>query len=105
MAVGHLIAFTMINEIRLLLAAVSFCLGLYLVYDLFANGFSWVVMVCAVACFILAHYLKPDRDDGDGSFLIDIIDLIIDIPFKAIAICLRALSKPFKGGGVDGIDF
>ena len=95
----------MINEIRLFLAATFFCFGLYLVYDLFANGFSWVVMACAVACFILAHYVKPDRDAGDGSVLIDIIDFIIDIPFKTIAICLRAISKPFKGGDVDGIDF
>jgi hypothetical protein len=95
----------MINEIRLLLACVFFCLGLYLVYDLFANGFSWVVLVCTVACFVLAHYVKPDRDAGDGSVLIDIVDLIIDIPFKAIAIFLRAASKPFKSGGVDGIDF
>jgi hypothetical protein len=95
----------MINEIRLLLAAAFFCLGLYLVYDLFANGFSWAVLVFTVACFVLAHYVKPDRDAGDGSVLIDIVDLIIDIPFKAIAICLRAISRPFKGGGVDGIDF
>jgi hypothetical protein len=95
----------MIDEIRLFLAVALFCLGFYLIYDLFANGFSWVVIGCAVICFILAHYIKPYRDAGDGSTLLDIIDSIIDIPFKTIAICLRTLSRPFKSGGVDDIDF
>ena len=94
----------MIDEIRLLLAALLSCIGAYLVWDLFVSGFDVVILMSSVGCFMLAHYIKPDFRANDGSSsLWDILDFIIDIPFKAISAFLRALSKPFKGD-VDGID-
>ena len=94
----------MINELRLLLAVLLFCLGIYLIWDLFATGFDFIVLVSSIFCFIAAHYVKPKSNDSDEpSAAWDLIDLVIDIPFRAISIFLRAISKPFKGD-VDGVD-
>lgn len=94
----------MINEIRLLLAVLLFCLGVYLIWDLFAAGFDFIVLVSSLLCFIVAHYIKPKSSDRDDSSVVwDIVDFIVDIPFKTISIFLRAISKPFKGD-IDGFD-
>jgi hypothetical protein len=94
----------MINELRLLLAVLLFCLGIYLIWDLFVAGFDFIVLVSSIICFIAAHYVKPKSDDRDEpSAVWDLVDLIVDIPFRTISIFLRAISKPFKGD-VDGID-
>lgn len=84
-------------EIRALLAVIAFSTGVYLVWDLYASGLNAVVLVTAVACFIFAHFIKPNtsskaQNTSDLS-LWDIIDLIVDIPFRLISVSLRALSK------------
>lgn len=94
----------MIDEIRLFLAVLLFCLGGYLVWDLFAAGFDVIVLVSMLFCFILARYIKPKPGDrNESSAVWDVLDFIVDIPFKAISIFLRAVSKPFKGDA-DGFD-
>ena len=94
----------MIDGIRLLLAVLLFCLGIYLVWDLFAAGFDLIVLASSLLCFVVAHYIKPKSSDrDDASAVWDILDFIVDIPFKAISIFLRAISKPFKGD-IDGFD-
>ena len=94
----------MLDEIRLFVAVLLFCLGLYLVWDLFATGFDVIVLGSSLLCFVAAHYIKPKPNDRDDSSVVwDILDFIVDIPFRAISIFLRAISKPFKGD-VDGLD-
>ena len=94
----------MINELRFFLAVMLFCLGIYLVWDLFVAGFDFIVLLSSLFCFVAAHYIKPKSDDGDDSSVVfDILDFIVDIPFRAISIFLRAISKPFKGDA-DGFD-
>ncbi|WP_019340186.1 hypothetical protein [Stutzerimonas stutzeri] len=92
----------MIGAIRLFIAVALFCLGLYLTVDLFISGFSLFVLIAAIVCFVLAHYVKPKGRSVDD--LASAFDFIIDIPFRAIAGFLRVISKPFKGE-IDGIDF
>ena len=59
----------MLDEIRLLLAVLLFCLGIYLVWDLFATGFDLIVLVSSLLCFVVAHYIKPKSNDGgDASY-------------------------------------
>ncbi|WP_062060951.1 hypothetical protein [Cellvibrio sp. OA-2007] len=94
----------MINELRLFLAVLLFCLGIYLVWDLCSAGFDLIILVSSLLCFVVAHYIKPKPDDrDDSSVVLDVLDFIVDIPFRAISIFLRAISKPFKGdaGGFD----
>jgi len=88
----------MIDEIRLKLAVLLFCVGAYLVWDLFATGFDVVVLLTAIACFIFAHYVKPNtRDGSDSSSLWDVLDFVIDISFKVMSVFLRGISRSFKG--------
>lgn len=95
----------MIGAIRLFIAVTLFCLGLYLTVDLFISGFSLFVLIAAIVCFVLAHYVKPKgKSVDDLASTFDFIDFIVDIPFRAIAGFLRVISKPFKGE-IDGIDF
>jgi hypothetical protein len=95
----------MIGAIRFFIAFALFCLGVYLVFDLFVSGFSFFVLVAAIVCFVLAHYVKPKGSSFDDlASVFDFIDFIIDIPFRIIAGSLRVISKPFKGD-IDGIDF
>lgn len=94
----------MLDLIRLLLAFALFFTGVYLVYDLFASGFSVLVLLGALACFVLAHYMKPGnpRDSGKN-LVVEAIDLIIDIPFRFFEWVLRLLGKLFRAGS-DSID-
>ena len=88
----------MIDEIRLMLAVLLLCVDAYLVWDLFATGFDVIVLLASIVCFIFAHYVKPNsRDGSDSSSLWDVLDFVIDIPFKAISVFLRGISRPFKG--------
>lgn len=92
------------DELRLIIAVLCFALGMYLIYDLFSAGFSFAVLVAVIGLFVVAHYIKPKRTpDDDWSMFWDLLDFIVDIPFKAISLFLRGLGRLSKGD-VDGID-
>lgn len=94
----------MLDMIRLALALILFCVGVYLTYDLLATGFSFLVLATAIGCFALAHYVKPKGSSADDwSAALDLIGFTIDIPFRVIAWFLRGLCRPFRGD-VDGFD-
>lgn len=90
--------------IRYILAIACFCLGLYLVYDLFANGFDWMILLATIASFVIAHAIKPKADDHSTSDFLDILDLVIELPFRSVALLIRSLGAVFRRGS-DGIDF
>ena len=88
------------NELRIVIAVSLFLCSCYLVYDLIANGFHWAVLIACVGGFILAHYCWPKHSDGD-SWWYDLLDLIINLPFRTIAVLLRSIGRVKKDGGVD----
>ena len=93
-----------VDYIRFTLAVSSFLLACFLVYDLIANGFDWSVLLGILVCFLAAHYLKPDfkkSNKPDVYDWIDIIDFIIDIPFRFLVYTIRAVGK---AKNVDSID-
>jgi len=95
----------MFHLARLLVAFLLFCIGIYLGFDLFVRGFDFLVLIAAIGCFVLACLLKPKRrSNEDLSSLPDILEFILEIPFRAIAAFLRALGRICKGD-IDGIDF
>lgn len=92
------------DELRLFIALVCFTFGIYLMYDLFASGFNFVVLAAGIGLLIAAHYIKPNRVDyDDGTIIWDVLDFLIDIPFKTISLLLRGLGRASKGD-VDGFD-
>ena len=89
----------MMDEIRFLLAFLLFCLGIYLIWDLFASGFSWAVLLSSIACLIATHYVKPTRKRGNDSVSVwDIFEIALDLPFRAISLLIRGIGKVLKGG-------
>ena len=81
-----------------------FAVGCYLIYDLFHTGFNIYVLVAALVSLVMAHYVKPkiDRSNKPDSYdWFDVLDLVLDIPFRLIAIGLRGLGKIGKSDILD----
>ena len=92
------------DELRLVVALACFILGVYLIYDLFASGFNMAVLLAGIGAFIFAHFIKPKRTTPeDWSVFWELIDIVVDIPFKTVALLLRGLGRVSKGG-IDGFD-
>lgn len=92
----------MIDWARLIIAVILFALGAYFIIDLFISGFDLLLLAAALGCFGLAYYIKPKSKDDDYGFIFDLIDLIIELPFRAIAFALRGIGRIFKDGA-DGV--
>jgi len=93
----------MSDWLRLTLALIFFSLGIYCCIDLFISGFDIIVLIAALICFLIAHYLKPRQSEDDAYTITDALDLMLDIPYRAIVLALRGVGKLLKGG-VDSVD-
>lgn len=88
------------NDFRAVLAISVFCISLYLIYDLWANAFNIYVFIACLLGFVIAHHLWPKNRDSESHWY-DALELIIDFPFRAIALTLRRLGRL---SGKDGVD-
>jgi len=88
------------NELRVLLATSLFAIGVYLVYDLIAHGFDLAVLVGGVAGFALAHVLWPHDGSGEASWY-DMLEWVVDLPYRAVALALRSLGRLLRFTDVD----
>lgn len=88
---------------RVVLATILFCMSSYLVYDLLVNGFSVVVLAACLFGYVTAHYMWP-RNKIEDSAWYDLLELVIDIPFRSVAYILRSLGRVFRGSDA-GVDF
>lgn len=92
------------SVVRVILAIVVFCISSYLVYDLFANGFSWAVLFFCISGYVLVHYIWPKRAFRDSGWY-DVLEMVIDLPYRTIAVVLRSIGRIFRGGDGDiGVD-
>lgn len=92
------------NDLRALIATALFCISLYLVVDLIAHGFSWAVLCAALAGFVLAHYVWPPKRDDEAAWF-DWLELVVDLPFRSIALLVRGIGKMIRNSDGDiGID-
>ena len=86
--------------LRVIISTMVFCISCYLVFDLFANGFNWLVLITSIAGFIAVHYIWPKKQTEDSAWY-DILELIFDLPYRAIALALRSIGKIFRSGDLD----
>lgn len=92
------------DVVRIIAATVIFAISTYLVYDLFANGFSWIVLLFCLGGYVLVHYIWPKNTSSDSSWF-DLLELIVDLPFRSIAFAIRSIGRLLKSGDGDiGID-
>jgi len=88
------------NDFRAALAVFVYCISLYLIYDLWANGFSIYIVLACLLGFVTAHYLWPKERSGESAWY-EALELIIDLPFRTIAFSIRGLGRL---SGKDGVD-
>jgi hypothetical protein len=92
------------DAFRYLLALLLCLLGFYLIFDLFAHGFSSTVLLAMLGAFVAAHLVKPRRtDDQDANALVEFLDLFVDWPFRLLSAGLRSLGR--NAGSSDLGDF
>jgi hypothetical protein len=90
--------------IRTIAATILFCTSTYLVYDLFANGFDLIVLLFCIGGYLFSHYILPEKKLGAGDWF-DILELVIDLPYRMIAFLLSSLGRLLRGSDGDiGID-
>lgn len=87
----------MIEDIKLVLAVLAFCVGGFLTVDLFVTGFNFLVLLSAIGCFAIAHYAKPTSVDDDLHWRYMVAEFVIDLPYKAISGVIRLAGKSSKG--------
>ncbi len=78
--------------IRAVTATLLFCFSSYLIYDLFSNGFSWIVLGFCLGGYTAAHYLWPKNHGIDLDWL-DYLELVVDFPFRAMALAIRSFGR------------
>lgn len=92
------------HVIRQLLSAALFSISIYLAFDLFAQGFDIYVFAGAIVIYLCAYFLWPKKEKESDSFWLDIGELIIELPFRAIAMLLRGLGRALSGKGTPDVD-
>lgn len=92
------------DDLRVIIAICIFSVSSYLVYDLFANGFNWYVLAASIMGYLLVHYIWPSKNTEDSSWY-DSLEIIFDLPYRAIAIFFRGIGRLFRSSDGDiGID-
>lgn len=92
------------NVFRVIASVFLFSISSYLVYDLFANGFNWMVLIVCLAGYFIVHYIWPKKKTGDSDWY-DILEMIVDLPYRTLALLLRSIGKIVRGSDGDiGID-
>lgn len=89
---------------RLLLALGLFAGGLYLLVNLLFCPFSVLQLGLAVACLLAAYWVKPRRRSlGEVADWLDVLDLLIELPVRAVLGLLRGVARLLRGdvGGLD----
>lgn len=88
------------DDLRAVIALLIFIVSCYLTYDLLINGFDWFVCVVIIAGFWMVHLLWPRKIDSDSAWY-DWLEVAVDLPYRSIALILRAVGRSIKRGGED----
>ena len=86
------------NDFLAVFAMCIFFCSSYLVYDLFSSGFNVYVLLAAIIGYVIVHIMWPKKRDNDSAWY-DMLELIFDLPYQAMALCLRTIS--FRGSKSD----
>ncbi len=81
--------------IRACLALTLFVLGVYCLIELLISGFDPELLLAAVACLALAYWVLPKRREHaeDAYWWVDLIELLVEFPYRAIALLFRGLGR------------
>lgn len=85
---------------RAFLSTCLFLFSSYLVYDLFANEFTWTVLGFCAGGYIGSYYLWPKDNDFDSQPL-DYLEIIVELPFQSMALGIRSIGRLIRNADAD----
>ena len=84
------------NTLREVIAVILYCIAIILTIFMFTNAFSWTLLALAIITYLSAYWTWPSKREGqrdDNYWWLDIIELLIELPFRIIGWLFRALKK------------
>jgi hypothetical protein len=90
------------DALRVIAATILFAVSSYLVYDLAIAGFDWMTLTFCLCGFLSTHYLWPRSVAGESHWY-NILELVVDLPYRAIALFPRSIGRLRRNKG-DGFD-
>ncbi|GLX80259.1 hypothetical protein tinsulaeT_35990 [Thalassotalea insulae] len=90
------------NNFRVFLSISIFIVSGYFIIDLALYSFDWLLLCCSLIGFTSSHYLWPPNYDDESAWY-DGLEVVIDLPFRAIALFFRGLGKLVKNAD-SGLD-
>jgi hypothetical protein len=90
------------SNFRVFLSVSLFIISAYFIIDLIIYTFDWLLLLISFIGFVCAHYLWPPKHDDESAWY-DFLEVVIELPFRAIALFFRGLGKVFKNAD-SGLD-
>jgi hypothetical protein len=92
------------DDLRALIGILIFSISCYLTYDLLINGFNLWVLIAIICGFLFVHVIWPKKTNADNAWY-EVLQVIVELPYQAIALLVRGISRVFKGVlGDTGLD-
>ncbi len=93
------------ETLREFIAAIIFIVGAVIIFSILER-FSWDMLFAGITCFVIAYFIWPSKRRGNregDSYLLDILELIIEFPVELFSWLFRLLARLFrsKDGGLD----
>lgn len=83
------------NEFRVFLSVSIFILSSYFVIDIIWYGFNWLLLTLSLLGFISCHYIWPEKKNDESAWY-DLIEIVIELPFRCLTLFIRGLGKITK---------
>ena len=97
--------------LREILSVLFFIAGIALLVQISGIGLQWWFLAGGLACFVTAYIVWPSKKRGTretGHWLLDIVEVIIELPVETFLWLFRFLGRFFrsKDSGLDiDLDF
>ena len=88
------------DVIRVIVCIALFSISSYLVFDLYAHGFNWVVLLVCIGGYFLVHHIWPRRSVGESHWY-DVLEIVFDLPYRTIAFFLRSIGRVARSADAD----
>lgn len=83
------------NNFRVFLSITIFMISSYFIVDMIIYSFYWLLLLSSLVGFVASHYLWPPKYDDESAWY-DVLEVAIELPFRALALLVRGLGKIFK---------
>lgn len=90
------------NIFREIISVIAFLVAIYFVVDFFNSGFNWLDLIIGILCFFSAYLIWPSKRLGqrdDDHWLLNCLEVLIELPTEIVLWVFRPLAKLISGIG------